>query len=54
MMEDVKCSFCGKASSETNKVIENNGRGKTDKKALICFDCVKKFKKELDENKQGE
>jgi ATP-dependent protease Clp ATPase subunit len=46
-MSEKKCSFCGK-SEKNIKLIEQEGA------ACICFDCVKKFKQELDETNQGE
>lgn len=39
----LKCSFCKKPPPEGTKLIKNN-----DASEFICFDCIKKFKKEMD------
>ena len=56
-MKKTKCFFCGELSSETRKMIES---GNTDCKSpeedriLICFDCIKKFKKGLEKESEKE
>ena len=42
-----KCSFCGRAKSKEVKLI----KAVATKNKFICFDCVKKFKEKLGENK---